>query len=134
MTLGFKPQFKEPILNGSKIHTIRVDKNNRWTTGKTIHFATGARTSDYKQFKFGRCISIQTIVIKFEKDQEGWGMQLHIDGRQNKGDYWFDDIGLNDGFKEFGDFYDFFFDAALELNENKKVFSGKIVHWTDYLY
>lgn len=134
MILAFKEQFKEPILKGTKIHTIRVDKNNQWSTGKKIHFATGVRTKDQKTFKEGRCKSTQNIVIRFEKDEEGWGMQLFIDGLQGKGDYWFDDLPLNDGFKKFSDFYDFFLNSAVEMNPLQKIFTGKIIHFTEFRY
>lgn len=48
MILSFKEQFIPKILDGTKIHTIREDKKNRWEAGKKIHFATGVRTKNYK--------------------------------------------------------------------------------------
>lgn len=63
MILSFNKKFKEPIETGTKIHTIRLDKPNRWRAGKTIHFATGIRTKNYDNFKVGRCMSIQYIKI-----------------------------------------------------------------------
>lgn len=47
MILGFKPQFVQPIIDRTKIHTIREDKHNRWVPGKVIHMATGVRTKSY---------------------------------------------------------------------------------------
>lgn len=43
MILSFKKQFLDPIITGSKIHTIRADKPNRWKPGNKIHFATGEK-------------------------------------------------------------------------------------------
>ena len=44
MILSFKPQFKQKILDGAKIHTIRKDEANRWHIGRIIHFATAIAT------------------------------------------------------------------------------------------
>ncbi|MBE7411382.1 MAG: hypothetical protein HS129_04840 [Leptospiraceae bacterium] len=64
MILGFKQQFIRPILDGTKIHTIREDVHNRWHVGNKIHFATGVRTKNYKQFLEKFCTGTQTIKIK----------------------------------------------------------------------
>lgn len=58
MILSFKKQFSEPILKGTKIHTIREDKPNRWKPGNKIHFANGVRTQNYNCFKESVCISV----------------------------------------------------------------------------
>ena len=63
MILSFKPQFNDKIIKGIKIHTIREDKHNRWKPGRTIQFANGIRTKNYKQFFEGECKSIQPIKI-----------------------------------------------------------------------
>ena len=65
MILSFNKKFKVPIETGTKIHTIRLDKPNRWRAGKTIHFATGVRTKNYDNFKVGRCLSFQYITISY---------------------------------------------------------------------
>ena len=67
MILSFNKKFKEPIETGTKIHTIRLDKPNRWRAGKTIHFATGIRTKNYDNFKVGRCMSFQYITISYRE-------------------------------------------------------------------
>ena len=70
MTLGFKTQFKgkptgfvEKILAGEKVTTIRPDQHNRWKVGNKIHFATGVRTKNHKQFAGGECTDVQEIKI-----------------------------------------------------------------------
>lgn len=67
MILGFNPRFKKPINNGLKIHTIRLDKHNRWCAGKQIHFATGVRTKSYDNFKKALCTSVQYISISYKE-------------------------------------------------------------------
>lgn len=130
MILGFKERFKDYILVGTKIHTIREDKPNRWKPGIKIHFATGVRTKNYNCFKEDSCKSIQSIEIKHSDE----GMYILIDNEPYalfKGEYTSEKskkrlnlIALNDGFNCFADFKDFF----------KNDFSGKIIHWTGRQY
>lgn len=133
MILGFKQQFEMPIKKGTKIHTIRQDKPNRWKSGMLIHFAKGVRTKNYINFQLGQCFSTQKIKIKYNP---GGGVNVWID------DQWFHyqtDWGLswdkeseerilqlakNDGFDSIGDFFNWF-------NQD---FEGKIIHWTDFRY
>ena len=128
MVLGFKKQFEDKILKGSKIHTIREDSNDRWKAGNKIHFATGVRTKNYNQFKEGECKSIQTIEI-FYGDVKPNLVTVAID----KGiiystlldiDFNFLEFVKNDGFDSIESFFDWF----------DKDFKGKIIHWTDKRY
>jgi hypothetical protein len=71
MILGFKTSIKgkptnfvHKILNGEKVTTIRLDKKNRWKAKNKIHFATGVRTKNYKQFAEGECTKVEEIIIK----------------------------------------------------------------------
>jgi len=122
MVLSFKSQFKKPIISGSKIHTIREDKTNRWKAGNEIHFATGVRTKNYNQFHSGKCISIQTIEIKYPTECfndaiiEIEGIKLSTEEMQK--------LAYNDGFKNLLDLLFWF----------REDFKGKIIHWTDYKY
>ena len=118
MILGFKPQFVDKILSGSKIHTIREDKHNRWKAGNKIQFATGVRTKDYKQFFEGECTGIQKIEIF------GATGEVIVDGRRLS--LYGDDYKLlfNDGFDSLQDFFNWFGND----------FSGKIIHWTNFTY
>ena len=132
MILGFKPQFKEPILNGTKIHTIREDKNNRWHFGKLIQFATGVRTKNYHCFKEGVCFGTQRIEIKHQAgfvevfiDGVHFG-EIYHHGLDDIYEYTVDLINLakNDGFENIEDFFKWF----------NKDFKGKIIHWTKFKY
>lgn len=125
MVLGFKEIFKEPILSGTKIHTIREDKSNRWQNGKTIHMATGIRTKNYSQFHIAQCISIQNIMIKWYSHFGDWrGDTLtFIDGIAVTGDI-VESIAKNDGFMNPEDFFRWFHSD----------FYGKIIHWSKKKY
>jgi hypothetical protein len=122
MVLSFRKIFVEKILNGSKIHTIRLDPHDRWKSGKKIHFATGVRTPEYKQFWEGKCISVQRIEIKYYPRLPF--PEIYIDDKEI--DYYSTGILLfqNDGFSTQRTFLEWF-------NQD---FKGKIIHWTKLRY
>ena len=135
MVLGFKPQFVAPILDGSKIHTIREDKNKRWKPGNKIHFATGVRTKNYKQFKeITPCISVQRILIFWF----GTTVKIVIDGKlkvnfntatayidyDNNGYSFLENLSFKDGFYSIDAFLKWF----------SKDYIGRIIHWTGLKY
>ena len=150
MILGFYPHFQTKIETGTKIHTIREDKTNRWKKGNIIHFATGVRTKSYNCFKIGKCVSIQEIEIKYFEGykypriciytttetsiKNGWGLfpfYFFYDdddwrGEQEKKHHkvLLDLLAKNDGFDTFDDFCKWF----------NADFEGKIIHWTDFSY
>lgn len=133
MILAFKPQFVEPIIKGSKIHTIREDKTNRWTDGRLIQGATGVRTKKYNQFFEAVCMSTQKIEIIYTKDCK----MVKIDGEFysiiiNDIKYFdthpeiirLNRLCVNDGFTDYREFFKWF----------NKPYIGKIINWTDHKY
>jgi len=132
MNLGFKERFKELILSGEKIHTIREDSTDRWRKGMKIHFATGIRTTNYNCFKEGECINTQKIEFKWINHNKGlvsesWSVQVFIDGKDVTIGKVIDKLAKNDGFKDRKDFFEW--EAWYRKN-----FKGKIIHWTNKLY
>lgn len=128
MVLGFKEKFVEPINLCSKIHTIRVDKNNRWRKGLSIQFATGVRTKNYKEFAQGYCVSTQEIEFKWHTLRGTMGAEIFIDGKNiTQDEYRMVALARGDGFKDVKDFLSW--EAW-----HKKDFKGKIIHWTDTIY
>ncbi len=121
MILGFKPQFVDLIYKGTKIHSIREDKANRWHIGRQIHLATGVRTKDYKQFSDKICTGIQLIEINY--------MQLpvivKVDNRKLSR-FSVTLLARQDGFDTVDDFFKFF--------EPYGFFQGRIIHWTNKRY
>lgn len=122
MILAFKPRFKEPILNGTKIHTIREDKANRWRIDRVIHMATGVRTAKYEQFDEQICTGVQKIEIIRTSDYMNETI-VKVDGRILT-EKETQTLAWNDGFLNLFDFWLFFADG----------FEGKVIHWTDYKY
>jgi hypothetical protein len=124
MILGFKPQFVEPILKGTKKHTIRIDKNNRWKPGRQIQFATGVRTKKYNCFREGWCRSTQSVEIGY-RDTIPY---ITVDGKDLNIDE-IEILALNDGFSS--SFYLFQWFVTYSYTTS---FLGKIIHWTDFKY
>ena len=122
MILPFKPQFKPLILDGTKIHTIREDKHDRWKVGMKIHMATGVRTKNYKQFAEATVSEISTIEIKWYGSKEFSNRAVQVKVNETNITNTFDTLDLlvkNDGFSNRQDFFAWF-------NED---FTGKLIYW-----
>lgn len=119
MVIGFNKQFVSRIKAGTKIHTIREDKHNRWKVGIIMHMATGVRTKKYKQFAKKKCIHVQKISIKYYSNyiHVKIGGRVIPDGEVIR-------LACNDGFRGVKYFKEWF----------SKDFTGKIIHWTDKKY
>lgn len=122
MILGFKPQFVEKILSGSKIHTIREGIRSRWREGMKIHFATGVRTKNYKQFKEGICMGTRRIEI--EPDSKTVFIIVNQTGVATFNNKGVETLAKNDGFDSVDDFWVWF----------NQPFSGRIIYWTKEPY
>ncbi len=123
MVLSFRPQFISKILDGSKIHTIRADKHNRWKAGMKIHFVTGARTKHYRCFKEGVCTGVQSIFM----NRGAFGIfDVFVDGKHLNSDT-VKILAGNDGFGASLDFIHFFGSGTFR-------WEGKIIHWTGLKY
>ena len=122
MVIGYKPQFVDKILNGTKIHTIREDKHNRWHPGMTMHMATGVRTKNYNQFYEDKCVSVQEIAIfpqyKNVLIYPEWEQSYFLTNHE------IETLAKNDGFDTVEDFWEWF----------DHQFYGKIIHWTNHTY
>lgn len=109
-----------------KIHTIRVDVNNRWNENRKIDFFINVRTKLMFQFApKQRVVSVQNIEIEYLNNTGKWFKDavVSIDesyiGRDE-----IEIISKNDGFDSVEDFFEYF-------NKN---FKGKIIHWTNCRY
>jgi hypothetical protein len=139
MVIGFKKQFVEPILQGTKVHTIRDDKSNRWKPGMIMHMYTGGRFSKaYHQFTEKRCVSTQNIKISVVKasdvlgdDEHGYFICVKVDGIEIN-TFNLNKLSSSDGFDMLGDFFAWW--LPLAMKEPNKTFIGKIIHWTDFKY
>lgn len=112
-------KFVDKIRKGVKIHSIRLDKSNRWKQGNLIHMATGVRSPNYYCFMTEVCTLVQRMHINpADKTIELSGVNLHnIEIEQ---------LAINDGFDSVGDFWSWF--------ESYEPADVKLIHWTDYRY
>ena len=135
MILSYKKQFpwkketyfKNKILEGIKIHSLREDKTGRWKAGNHIHHAHGIRTKNYDCFLENDCVSVQSIHINYYKVGAFIKRtELIIDGEVifNQTSEWAEILAKNDGFDSVEDFFKWF----------SSDFQGRIIHWTDYKY
>lgn len=128
MILAFKTQFVLPIRAGKKIHTLREDKKDRWKVGKTIHFATGVRTKNYKEIRKGIVVSTQKVTMSYKHNNI---ILIFVDGREllplEKSEFIF-----NDGFVNETEFFDWFYPLIKSTEEN--YLKLKLIHWTNHKY
>lgn len=115
MDLGFKPQFKDKILNGTKIHTIREDVHKRWKPGRKIAFVTGARTKERNVFFEATCTSVDDITI-YPTTKEVLIYSRKLTTSEIK------TFATNDGFDNVQDFWKWF---------EGKGGDYRLIHWTD---
>lgn len=120
MILSFKPQFVDPILEGTKIHTLREDRHNRWGIGVFIHFATGVRTKNYNCFMEGHCTGIDVVKIRIKQpytiDMRNY--IITINGKQLTPSA-MERLASNDGLS-----------MPAFMRWFDKDFDGKIIYWT----
>jgi len=116
---------RENILLGIKIHTIR--EGERWKPGYFIHMATGVRTKGYNQFnssypQLQKCISTQQIFMSYFDGM----LEITVDNTYLSS-HEIDTLIQNDGLTR-DQFINWFF------KKNADVWSGQIIHWTNFKY
>lgn len=119
MILTFsREQFVQAIIEGRKIHTIRMDRKNRWHPGRQIHFWKGNPRNTSKNpyhFATGFVTKVERIRIQYHDNGQ---FVVMIGGRPLTPE----DIELTarrDGFNSIKSFKVWF-------NED---FDGKLIHW-----
>jgi hypothetical protein len=134
MVLGFHERFKEPILNGTKIHTIRRNEHSEWKAGCKIEFATVGTTSNYRQFDIGRCFDVQQIKFEWYYLDKKPICLVSIDGVDISGNIYGRDyacllslLAKNDGFDSIEGFLSWR-DWAM------RDYVGTLIHWTPFRY
>ena len=115
-----KRNFKEKILNGTKIHTIREDKHNRWKETMSIQFYAMNPRNGGKKFAEGIVDKVTRIEIdtssnkvyfpEFNRDRNMCCMSNPMI---------LDDLAKCDGFESWEEMKEFF----------PEYFEGKIIYW-----
>ncbi|ULT44103.1 hypothetical protein KRR40_12500 [Niabella defluvii] len=110
-----------------KIHTLREDKNDRWTKGIMIDFFINSRTKD--MFRFAPRLPVVSTQDVFMTMIHG-RFEVTIDDTYL---YYPEKLKLaqNDGFETVEEFERFFFPDG---GKTKYEASLKLIHWTDFRY
>jgi hypothetical protein len=111
-------EFLEP-----KLHTIRRDVDNLWTSGMDIQLVVNINTPD--EFQFAptlKCQSVQRIEIDYSNLLND-GPAVFVDYELLSADE-LEKLSINDGFATVPDFFSYF-------NEG---FTGNLVNWSPIKY
>lgn len=128
------PGAERSIVSGSKKHTMREDRKERWKPGKLIHHTTGARSKRYKCFLQNDCISTQLVLMAYDKIQSKTNLIITVD-RRRLTQKEIMQVVFNDGFLDLADFVNWFFPPDHKTGYRKRtLWSGKLIHWTDLKY
>lgn len=134
MLLGFKKRFVEPILIGTKVHTIRKPRKIKPKIGETLHMYTGLRTPNCQVIsKKEKLISKQKIRIRVCRTRDSFDVEIFVDGRKLQ---WSEmhKVAEFDGFKDLFDFCNYW----LTDEKGKKIKKAggimDLYHWTDLKY
>lgn len=129
------PKFKDLILSGEKIHTIRADPHGRWKPGRSIqHWMGNPRNVHAKEkpheFAAGECKAVQEVWMSRKDGDEYWcdGVTVYLIGAgrwMKPGDI--KELAENDGLtiEEFREWF---------VPEGKPEFQGRVIHFTTKLY
>ncbi len=128
MILGFKQQFRQPTIDGVKIHTIRDDEKRRWAAGVPIQFATGVRTKQYDKFKDGVCTGTQRVFMTYDQGR----LEITIGSKYLYAYQEREQLAINDGFESLSAFEDWFIPICQRRKDG--VYTGRLIHWTDFEY
>lgn len=160
MLLGFKKRFVDPILIGTKVHTLRNKRKKTPKVGETLHMYTGLRTKNCQKITSKeKLISkqkawIRIVFMPYKKGFELFELKICVDGKllavlwKYGEDINFTNPGMLDkfvkfdGFNDYQDFCDFWIaDLRPSINKGgyinnlcKHVVSMDLYHWTDLRY
>jgi hypothetical protein len=137
MILSFKENLVQPIVDGTKIHTIRTDKTDRWTVGRKIDFWKGnPRNPQCNPYNFSDKVPHETTCQGIQSIQIYWGNStpcagvlpvIIVNGIKRKTEEFIGALAKNDGFHNWFDFMKW---ESWYFQD----FEGKIIHWTNFRY
>lgn len=110
-----------------KLHTIRLDKSNRWKPDTLIHFVINNRSKNMMRFlPVLKCTFTQNIKIHYWYNpvtQQFDKPSVYVDNKELTRKQ-INTLAVNDGFNNRAEFFEYF------IND----FEGKIIHWTNLMY
>jgi hypothetical protein len=117
MILGFMDKMIQPILDGTKVHSFRV--NQRWQAGMKIHFFAKVRQSGMYQFREPTAVVTTQLAVITEE-------AVLLDGRVLL-PLELETFARADGFCDSDEMRSFFALRRLPLH-------GQLIHWTSLRY
>lgn len=141
MLLGFKVRFKEPILLGTKVFTMRNKRKVKPKIGETLHMYTGLRTSKCERISnTERLISTQGAWLKIvHVGYQLIHLKIEVDSRALSNDE-INQFVKYDGFNDVYDFADYWIKSSYApkkpLMNERSTIEGylDLYHWTDLRY
>jgi len=120
---SFRPQFRAPIIAGTKQQTIRADRKRHAREGETLQLYTGMRTRQCKAIGTATCFTVQPIRIEVENAVIGTQT-----GRTLTTIDELDNFARMDGFDDWKAMRAFWH----ENHPDTPVFSGVLIRWTNF--
>jgi hypothetical protein len=126
VAFSFRPRFVEPILAGTKRHTIRAPRRDgRWPVeGDELQLYTGMRTAACKLICRRTCLGTSPIQLVFD-DDDPMGEGIISPGSDQWGYASLDAFAVGDGFANWADLKAFW----RLTNGVTEEFEGRIVFW-----
>lgn len=122
---GEPTNFRELIMQGKKIHTLRDDENNRWDASRRIDMCYHCRQPNMEVFHRTPCTGTQKIIMRYHPTSKN-SLVITVDKIQVSA-YEIDLIIRNDGLT-LERFIQWFFGGKTGY------WQGKIIHWTGLRY
>jgi hypothetical protein len=116
--------FKNKILQGIKIHTIRRYRKRPFKLGDTLYHFENFRTPKVNKFHINKCLYLADIEIKIAICLKGTFYKIIINDKEIKKIQKLSELATNDGFDNFQEFRDFFIKSGLP-------FKGQIIGWKE---
>ena len=119
---SFKPQFRAPILAGTKRQTIRADRKRHARPGEVMQLYTGMRTKACSLIGVAMCQDVSRIRLGIERqfiEVRGIRYDLASDGRMIEG------FAVADGFASWSAMRAFW----QREHPDQDVFEGVLVQW-----
>lgn len=149
MLLGFKQRFVEPILTGSKIHTLRLRRKKPPKLGETLYMYTGLRTNNSELIcKNHTLLGEQKTWVRIDfvmSDKKAiieYRLKVCVDGFRLSDQQLYDFV-INDGFTGIADFVEYWISPAIRKQVKKLNLTYKwlkiatplrLHHWTTFKY
>lgn len=136
MVLGFKRQFAQFVREGSKTHTIRDDKNDRWKVGCIVDAFVDPRQKTMERL-IPRAICVRVESIEIRIIRHGPIQDYRIQDYRDNYEITIDGVSLTNDEKDLLAYRDGFrlpdnkshLGEMMRFWDGRLPFKGKLIHW-----